>query len=62
MQRILEVEHLQSSVRNSWTSTWSPRICAQVSVEKHKNKRLASIINQLEISEGISMIDTCTCT
>ena len=57
MQRILKVEHLQSSVRNSWTSTWSSRICAQVSIEKHKNKRLASIIDQLQISEGIIMIN-----
>ena len=53
MQRIVEVERLQSSVSCSWTSTWSPRICAQVSIEKHKNKRLASLINQLEINEGI---------
>ena len=44
MQRIVEIENVQSSMRNSWITVWSLRILSQATVERQKNKRLASVM------------------
>lgn len=52
MQRIIEMESFQSSVKGSWINSWSPQILAQSSIEKQKNKRLAKIIAEIPNDES----------
>lgn len=52
MQRIVDVEQFQSSVRNSWIKVWSPRILSQAAVESQKNKRLSKVMKDIPTDES----------
>ena len=52
MQRLLKVDRWQFSVRDSWVKIWSPQICAQASIERHKNKKLSVIMKEFGTDDG----------
>ena len=52
MQRLLQTERLQQSVRDSWVKVWTPKIINQASVEKSKTRKLVIVMEDI-LNNGI---------
>jgi len=52
MERVLQTERLQATVRNSWLKVWTPQIWLQLICD---TKKTSLLMSTLDFDEGIKL-------